>query len=253
LQNKLLETQELLENNQKTKRNMESQLEDLRIELKGKENRILSLESDRNDLQEKHSNMKIEYETQKTEIINLRTQVETKDKELERWQKDLEVLRERQEAIAKDAFQSRDAVAEFERERELYETKIRDLNRELDEAKQNESKYEKKLNETQKELEKSQADIDSLIDDQKRLVKKTENLTTAVETLRINLAKNPKYAILFVLQDIQQASVGELAKTVAIQLVFAARLMKEPQQEGWIDFNEDTGLVRLKRPLLEVE
>ena len=71
--------------------------------------------------------------------------------------------------------------------------------------------------------------------------------------MKINLSKNPKYAILFTLQDIQQASVEELAKTVAIQVVFAERLMKELESEGWIEYNEDRGNVTLKRSLLEIE
>ncbi|MHA1541996.1 MAG: hypothetical protein ACTSQH_03385, partial [Candidatus Hodarchaeales archaeon] len=75
----------------------------------------------------------------------------------------------------------------------------------------------------------------------------------AVEMLKIHLAKNPKYAILFLLQDIQKASVEELAKTVAIQLVFAERLLKELESEGWIDFNVDKGTITLKKPFLSAE
>ena len=76
---------------------------------------------------------------------------------------------------------------------------------------------------------------------------------TAVETLRINLAKNPKYAILFILQDIQQANLTELAKTVAIQNIFATRLLKELESEGWVSFNEENGQVTLKKAILELD
>ncbi|MHA1349187.1 MAG: hypothetical protein ACTSQM_05510, partial [Candidatus Odinarchaeia archaeon] len=48
----------------------------------------------------------------------------------------------------------------------------------------------------------------------------------AVEMLKIHLAKNPKYAILFLLQDIQKASVEELAKTVAKQANLMASFAK---------------------------
>lgn len=253
LQNKLQETQTKMEELERANRALESQFEDLNIELKGKEKRIQSLEVDRNELRENFSNTKIDYEKQKSDIVDLKTQLGTKDRELNALQKDLDLMRQRHEVIAKQASDSRDVQADFERERELFEVKIHELTSEIEEISQLKDRLEKNLKKTKKDLKEREEDVDSLKMDHKRLIEKTENLMTAVETLRINLAKNPKYAILFVLQDIQSATVGELAKTVAIQLVFAARLMKELQSEGWVDFNEDTGMVRLKKPLLDFD
>ena len=120
-------------------------------------------------------------------------------------------------------------------------------------GKTSKKRLEKKLNENSKELEDKMNEIAELTDRTKSLEKSTANLMKAVETLRINLAKNPKYAILFVLQDIQQASIAELAKTVAIQQVFAERLMKELKDEGWISVDETTGNVTLEKALLDLD
>ncbi|MHA1237026.1 MAG: hypothetical protein ACTSQ9_05130 [Candidatus Hodarchaeales archaeon] len=82
---------------------------------------------------------------------------------------------------------------------------------------------------------------------------KSSQLMETVEVLQIYLSKNPKYAIIFLLQDIQKASVEELAKTIAIQLVFTERLVKELESEGWIEYNVDKGQVTLKKSFLNVE
>jgi len=85
------------------------------------------------------------------------------------------------------------------------------------------------------------------------LESKSSQLMETVEVLQIYLSKNPKYAIIFLLQDIQKASVEELAKTIAIQLVFTERLVKELESEGWIEYNVDKGQVTLKKSFLNVE
>ena len=109
------------------------------------------------------------------------------------------------------------------------------------------------INSFKNEITKSNGENETLNRQLTRMKEESEQYRQAVEVLKINLSKNPKYAILFVLQDIQQASVEELAKTVAIQLVFAERLMKELESEGWVEYNTDREHVTLKRSFLDIE
>ncbi len=244
---------ELSENLRTENQELKSRLEDLEIELRGKEERIQSIETDRNELRETMTNLKIEREKQKSSLVDLETQIATKDRELTESVKDLDALRKRQSEIVQKADDSRSKHAEMERQEDVYESKIKNLEGELKSGKTSKKRLEKKLTENSKELENKMSEIAKLTDKIKSFEKSTENLMKAVETLRINLAKNPKYAILFVLQDIQQASIAELAKTVAIQQVFAERLMKELKNEGWISLNETTGVVTLEKALLDLD
>lgn len=251
VQNKLETSNETLEDLRKRNRSLETEVEDLQIDQRGKVLRIEAVESERENLRNQLADVRIENEQQKSEVSDLQSQLKARNRELDVIQKDLEVLRKRQEEMADLASDSREFKSEIERQKDIYEIKLQNLQLQIDDVTETKKRLEKKLGDTTKEVGEKNAEIESLIKNQRRLVAKTENLSSAVEILRINLAKNPKYAILFLLQDIQQASVGELAKTVAIQLVFAVRLIKELESEGWVDFDEDKGLVRLKRPLLE--
>lgn len=232
---------------------LKNRLEDLEIELRGKEERIQSIENDRNELRETMTNLKIEREKQKSSIVDLETQITTKDRELTESIKDLEALRKRQSEIVQEASDSRSKHVEMERLRDVYESNIKSLEGKLEIEEISKKRLEKKLNENSTELEDKKSEIAKLNQGNKSLEISTENLKKAVETLRINLAKNPKYAILFVLQDIEQASIAELAKTVAIQQVFAERLMKELKDEGWVSIDETTGIVTLEKALLDLE
>ncbi|MHA2073250.1 MAG: hypothetical protein ACW97X_01380 [Candidatus Hodarchaeales archaeon] len=245
--------EELSETLRNTNQELESRLEDLEIELRGKEERIQSIEKDRNELRETMANLKIEREKQKSSKVDLETQLTTKDRELLEVVKDLEALRTRQSEIAQEASDSRSKHAEMERQRDVYESKIKTFEEELEVSDISKKRLEKKLTEISAELEEKMIKIAELNDRNKSLDTITDDLKKAVETLRINLAKNPKYAILFVLQDIQQATIAELAKTVAIQQVFAERLMKELKDEGWVSVDETTGIVTLEKALLDLE
>ncbi|MFW9854181.1 MAG: hypothetical protein ACFFFG_03945 [Candidatus Thorarchaeota archaeon] len=251
VQNKLDEANEAMEELRRKNRALETEVEDIKVDQKGKNLRIDSIESERDKLRNQLADARIENEQQKSEISNLQSQVKARERELNVLQNDLEVIRQRQEEIAKQASDSRGAKAEVERQKDLYEVQLQNLQLQIEDITESKENLERKLEDSAKELVRKNDEIESLMTNQKRLGTRNEKLSAAVETLRINLAKNPKYAILFVLQDIKQASVGELAKTVAIQLVFAVRLVKELESDGWVDFDEDQGIVRLKRPLLE--
>ncbi|MFX0123188.1 MAG: hypothetical protein ACFFAE_06080 [Candidatus Hodarchaeota archaeon] len=253
LQEKLERAQEIAETALNTQRSLESQIKDFETELRGKDERIQGIELDRNELRETLANLKIEHEKQKSLITDLKTQLGTKNRELEESQKDLELLRQRQEEITQQADDSRSKQAEIARERDKYEATIRDLQTQLKETNAEKNRLDKKSMEIREDLKLKESEISTLTKTNKKLEDKSENLLAAVETLRINLAKNPKYAILFVLQDIQKATLKELAKTVAIQNVFATRLLKELENEGWISFNETSGQVTLKKALLELD
>ncbi|UCG03946.1 MAG: hypothetical protein JSW11_08155 [Candidatus Heimdallarchaeota archaeon] len=253
LQEKVDNSQDLAETALTSQRLLKTKVKDLETDLKGKNERIQGIESDRNELRESLANMKIEHEKQKSLITDLKTQLGTKSRELEEGQKDLELLRQRQEEITQQADDSRSKQAEIARERDKYEGTIKDLQAQLKDTKSEKERLDKKSKEIQAEMTEKDGEIQSLSKTIKQLENKSTNLMAAVETLRINLAKNPKYAILFVLQDIQQATLKELAKTVAIQNVFASRLLKELENEGWITFNETTGQVTLKKALLEID
>ncbi|MFX0086811.1 MAG: hypothetical protein ACFFAU_14155, partial [Candidatus Hodarchaeota archaeon] len=245
--------EELKEKYDQINQELSRKVEDLEIELKGKEERIQSIEKDRNELREILSAIKIEREKQKSFIVDLETQLTTKDHELSERSKDLDNLRKRQAEIAQEASESRAKHAEIERERDNYESKIKSLQEQLKEKDLVNERLENRLVSINSELETKEKEISTLNKSKQSLESTTQNLKEAVETLRINLAKNPKYAILFILQDIQQASVKELAKTVAIQKVFAERLMKELKEEGWVSFDEISGTVKLKKALLELD
>ncbi len=232
---------------------MSTQVEDLQVEVHSKDERISDIESTRNEAREKLANLNIECEKQKSLILDLETQVKTKDRELTETKKDIENIRKRHEELTQDVDSSRAESAAFNREQEKYDTEIKSLNRQLSKATKENDKWDKKVSKYKKEVTKSQQDIKVLNKQISKFEAEAEKLQNAVEVLKINLSKNPKYAILFNLQDIQQASVEELAKTVAIQIVFAERLMKELEAEGWIEYNVDQGLVILKRSLLEIE
>ena len=70
------------------------------------------------------------------------------------------------------------------------------------------------LNAKNREIVVLQKNVESLTKENRGLKENTEKLMSAIETLRITLAKNPKYAIIFVLEDIQTATVRELDKTL---------------------------------------
>ena len=253
LREKLESSQEITETAQSAQRSLETKIKDFEIDLKGKDERIQGIETDRNELRETLANLKIDHEKQKSLITDLKTQLGTKTRELEESQKDLELLRQRQEEITQQADDSRSKQAEIARERDKYEGTIKDLDAQLKDIYTEKSRLAKKSEEIQAEMKEKDLEIQALTKSNEQLENKSTNLMAAVETLRINLAKNPKYAILFVLQDVQQATLKELAKTVAIQNVFATRLLKELENEGWVIFNETTGQVSLKKALLEID
>lgn len=228
-------------------------LEDLEIGLKGKEERIESIEKDRNELREELASFKIEREKQKSLLVDLKSQLTTKEHELAESGKDLEVLRIRQAEITQEASESLSKYAGVERDRDAFESKIKSYEGQIETNNVAKDRLEKKLKESKSELKEKDKEIKALKKLKKSLETTTQDLRNAVETLRINLAKNPKYAILFVLQDIQQASIAELAKTVAIQQIFAERLMKELKDEGWVSVDKASGTVTLKKALLELE
>ena len=234
-------------------RDLVTQIEDLKTDLKSKEERISVIESSRNEIREKLANQNIEFEKQKSSILDLESQVKTKDRELTETKKDIESIRERHEKLSKDVDSSRAETAAFNREREEQESNIKNLTLEMEKAEKEKKTLNKKVSEYENELKKNKDDIESLNKQISEFEGESEKLRNAVEVLKINLSENPKYAILFVLQDIQQASIEELAKTVAIQAVFAERLIKELETEGWIEFNADQGRVTLKRTLLEID
>lgn len=253
LREKLESSQEGAESAIHSQRSLEAKIKDLETDLRGKDERIQGIETDRNELRETLASLKIEHEKQKSLVTDLKTQLGTKTRELEENQKDLELLRQRQEEITQQADDSRSKQAEIARERDKYEATIKDLKAQLKEIALENDRLDKKSKESQVEMKEKDLEIQTLTKANKQLEGKSINLMAAVETLRINLAKNPKYAILFVLQDVQQATLKELAKTVAIQNIFASRLLKELENEGWVTFNETTGSVSLKKALLEID
>jgi chromosome segregation ATPase len=240
-----------LEDLQSIKNSLDAQIQDLQIDVKGKEERINTIETSRNELRETLANIKIENEKQKSTLIDLKTQIGTSDRELEEKQKDLEFLREKQKEMVHVTNESRSKQAEIERELDNYVDTVKKLQDELEEANNDRNRANKRFQSINNELQDKDSKISKLKTTEDNLQNIIEKLRSTVETLRINLAKNPKYAILFVLQDIQQATLGELAKTVAIQQIFATRLMHELESEGWVSFNEANGTVTLKKALLE--
>lgn len=253
IQNKLEGSQEIVDELQRSNRSLEARVKDLEIDLKGKDERIQAIETDRNELRETLASLKIEHEKQKSLLIDFKTQLGTKNRELEEKQKDLEILRQRQEELAQQADISRSRQTEITRERDQYENTIKDLQTQLYDINADKNRVDKKLKDIKTELKEKDTEISTLNGIKKQLEEKSANLMNAVETLKINLAKNPKYAILFVLQDVQQATLTELATAVAIQSVFATRLLKELESEGWINYNEVNGQVTLEKALLELD
>jgi len=253
LQNRLNSLQEELNGTRKINLNLESKIEELDIELKSKNERIAIIEKDKEKLLESFSNLKIEQEKQKSTINDLKTQLTTKESELDEIQKELEAQREAREEISQIIDSSRSKQAEAQRERDIFETKIRTLESSIKDFETTNERLEKRMKELSTDLEKVSQDLMTTTNLNKKLEKSNLKLKDVVETLRVNLAKNPKFALLFILQDIQQASVGELAKSAAIQLAFAARLLQDLHSEGWIEFNEETGIATLKKSLLEAE
>ncbi|MHA2244440.1 MAG: hypothetical protein ACXADY_05685 [Candidatus Hodarchaeales archaeon] len=253
IQDKLESSQEIVDDLHRTNRSLEARVKDLEVDLKGKDERIQAIESDRNELRETLASLKIEHEKQKSLLIDLKTQLGTKNRELEENQKDMEILRQRQEEITQQADISRSKQAEITRERDRYENTIKILQTQLDDINADKDRVDKKLKDIKSELKDKDKEISTITGTKKQLEEKSANLMNAVETLRINLAKNPKYAILFVLQDIQHATLTEIAKTVAIQNIFASRLLKELESEGWIKYNEVNGQVTLEKALLELD
>ncbi|NHJ01055.1 MAG: hypothetical protein EAX86_02885 [Candidatus Heimdallarchaeota archaeon] len=246
------EHEEISENLKREKRSIQMQLEDKTKSLMGKDERITSLEEDRNQLRDELANLNISFEKQKSIITDFENQLQLKNRELEESRKDLELFRQRQTEIAKEATESIAFQSQIERERDDFATQIQSLQSHLDNSNAENKRLEKRLKEVETALNDKNNVMNLLEKEKMRLESKSENLQSAVETLKINLAKNPKYALLFVLQEVQQASITELAKSVAIQLVFAARLVKELEEEGWLTFDEDTGKVTLTKVLIEI-
>ncbi|MHA1975595.1 MAG: hypothetical protein ACW98F_08335 [Candidatus Hodarchaeales archaeon] len=253
IQSRLKEAKEAEEKTRSENRALITSTEDLQVEIQGKDERIDVIEKALIEARENLANLKIEYEKQKSSILEHETQLKTKSLEVSETMKELETLREKHESIREEIGGSRAKSATIERQKETYEVEIKSLGLQLKETNAETKRLEKKINSFKNEITKSNGENEALNRQLTRMKEESEQYKQAVEVLKINLSKNPKYAILFVLQDIQQASVEELAKTVAIQLVFAERLMKELESEGWIEFNTDRELVTLKRSFLDIE
>ncbi len=252
-QSRLNEAKEAKEKVRTENRALMTSTEDLQVEIQAKNERIDVIEKALNEARENLGTLKIEYEKQKSSILEHETQLKTKNLEATEALKELESFRSKHESLREEIDGSRTKSANFERQKETYEVEIKSLGIQLKESSNENQRLEKKLNTFQNEITKSNGENDVLTRQLTKLKEESEQYKQAVEVLKINLSKNPKYAILFVLQDIQKASVKELAKTVAIQLVFAERLMKELESEGWIDYNTDKELVTLKRSFLDIE
>ncbi len=253
IQSRLKEAKKAEDEARTENRTLKTQAEDLQIEVQGKNERIDVIEKALNETRENLANLKIEYEKQKSTILDHETQLKTKNLEVTETMKELKTLREKHESIREEIDGSRTKSASFERQKETYEVEIKSLGLQLTEADEANKRLEKKINSFKDEIIKSNGENEALNRQLTRLKEESEQYKQAVDVLKINLSKNPKYAILFVLQDIKQASVEELAKTVAIQLVFAERLMNELESEGWIEYNKDQARVTLKRSFLDIE
>ncbi|MHA1205975.1 MAG: hypothetical protein ACTSSO_00225 [Candidatus Hodarchaeales archaeon] len=230
-----------------------TQNEDLQVEIKSKDESGKIIETARKKLREELANLKIEFEKQKSTLVDIKTQYKTKDRELTELQKDLMGARSRQEDLNKEVDSSRSKSAEIEREKERYENEIKSLTLRLSESTKENERWNRKVQEYKNEITKNTQEATVFNKQISKLESKSSQLMETVEVLQIYLSKNPKYAILFLLQDIQKASVEELAKTIAIQLVFTERLVKELESEGWIEYNVDKGQVTLKKSFLNVE
>ena len=229
---------------------LETQIEDLQVEIKSKDENIQVIEKARKKIREELANMKIEFEKQKSTLVDMKTQYKTKNRELTELQKDLMKVRSRQEDLNKEVDSSRSKSAEIEREKESYENEIKSLNLRLSESIKENDSWNKKVQKHKNAITKNIQETTVLNKQISKLEAESSQLKETVEVLKIYLSKNPKYAILFLLQDIQQASVKELAKTVAIQIVFAERLVKELESEGWVEYNIDKETVTLKKSFL---
>ncbi len=244
-----LNSSEQLETLRNEKGSLESRVNDLEVELKGKNERIQTIEANRNELRDNLASSKIEQEKQKTIEIDLKSQLGIKDRELEERQKDIERLREKQEEVVKQADYSRSKQAEVERERDKYESKLKSIQTQLEDTTNERDRFIKRFDEIEEDLADKNSEIESLKESNNYLEENIGKLKETFENFKINMSKNPKYALLFVLQDIQQGTVEELAKTVGLLKGGATRLLKELESEGWIDFNEEKNLAKLKKQI----
>ncbi len=244
-----LKSSEQLDTHRNEKESLESQVNDLEVQLKGKNERIQTIEADRNELRENLASMKIEHEKQKTVEIDLKSQLGIKERELEERQKDIERLREKQEEVVKQADYSRSKQAEVERERDKYESNLKSIRTQLEDTTNERDRFIKRFDEIEEDLADKNSEIESLKESNNYLEENISKLKETFENFKINMSKNPKYALLFVLQDIQQGTVEELAKTVGLLKGGATRLLKELDSEGWIDFNEEKYSAKLKKQI----
>ena len=76
---------------------------------------------------------------------------------------------------------------------------------------------------------------DEITDQGEQLEKYRENM----QGLRLYLEENPKYAILFLIQDLKTAKITEIHKALGTAPPITSKLVRSLEKEGWVKINEN--------------
>ncbi|MHA2297235.1 MAG: hypothetical protein ACXAEU_04750 [Candidatus Hodarchaeales archaeon] len=158
--------------------------------------------------------------------------------ELERTEKDLEANK----ALVKQLTDELDAStgAEFQ-----IENKEREINRFKKQVEALEDARNREKSDFEELLKKSQESVNQEKDNAEKLNDKIQDLEGEIEgfkermvNLRQYLEENPRYAILFLIQDLRRAKIGEIQKALSVAPQITLKLVRALENEGWVKITE---------------
>jgi len=93
------------------------------------------------------------------------------------------------------------------------------------------TKNQETVDKNKKSSEKFKTKISKLDDE-------IDGFKQSMADLRQYLEENPKYAILFLVQDLKKAKIGEIQKALAIAPPITIKLVRSLENEGWVKIDE---------------
>ncbi|MHA1166179.1 MAG: MarR family transcriptional regulator [Candidatus Hodarchaeales archaeon] len=237
----------------KAAKQYKEELEKLKKNYKIVEEEKISLDSKYNELKSRSDELKDKIKEEIVKAENAIADKENINRELlsvqykyERLEKELESANRIAEELKTREKQLEDELDSSSSEK----LKIEGLEREINRLKKHIDTLEGMRVKEKKDHEKSMAKLQESIDKEKEAVKDLHDEITELEEqlekyrenmqgLRLYLEENPKYAILFLIQDLKTAKITEIHKALGTAPPITSKLVRSLEKEGWVKINED--------------
>ncbi|MFW9996352.1 MAG: hypothetical protein ACFFD4_30195 [Candidatus Odinarchaeota archaeon] len=180
-----------------------------------------------------------ERESTNRNMLSLRFELERTEKDLETTKKLVENYKSREKQLAEELAATTGTEFTIESlEREI--SRLKKQIEGLEEARKKEkAEYQEALDKNQERTDQAKKEADRFAVKIADLEEEIEGYRDNLGNLRQYLEENPKYAILFLVQDLKKAKIGEIQKALAVAPPITIKLIRSLENEGWIKITED--------------